>query len=384
MAIHVRIRDARDTLEVHAPFDPRVVDHLRRIDGRRWDAERRVWILPRTQETLNSILRAPDASFQVDPALMHMVDTPYDEAAPHARSRSTRTAHTHPDPAPRAPHDLDHRLSSLLRQLSEELRLQGYSPRTRKLYVGHIRRFVQARPDALDGLHTDQVRRHLLQLQADGRSVSYRHQAISAIKFLARMLDQPVVVDPLRRPKRERQLPKVLSRDQARRIVQALDHPMHRLALILVYSAGLRVSEVVRLRAADIDADRGLIRVRSSKGRKDRYTLLADIAARELEPVLQRRQPDDWIFPGARPGRHLTTRTIQKVFHQALARAGVKKDATVHTLRHSFATHLLESGVSLRHIQLLLGHNSPKTTEIYTHVSQGDLRRITNPLDASP
>ena len=187
----------------------------------------------------------------------------------------------------------------------------------------------------------------------------------------------------MRRPKRVRQLPTVLSRAEARRIINAPGYPPHRAALIVVYSGGLRVGEVVRLRAGDLDMERGLIHVCGGKGRKDRYTLLADTAARVLVPLLERARADDWIFPGARPGRHLTPRTIQKVFETALRDSGVQKRATVHTLRHSFATHLLESGVSLRHIQELLGHTSPKTTEIYTHVTQGDLRRITNPLDAA-
>ncbi len=138
----------------------------------------------------------------------------------------------------------------------------------------------------------------------------------------------------------------------------------------------------MRLRNGDIDCERRLIHVRAGKGRKDRYTLLADTTARALRPFLELAEADDWVFPGGRPGRLLTVRSIQKVFQRALRDSGVQKHATVHTLRHSFATHLLENGVSVRHIQELLGHSSPKTTEIYTHIAQSDLRRITHPLDA--
>lgn len=349
--------------------------------GRRWSPADRTWLIPRTEEALNTALRAPGAAFDVDPDLMHMVRAPFDpiddahRPTPAALDRSGARTDSGRD---------TRRAADLLRRVSEELRLQGYSPRTRKNYVGHLRRFLRSHPEALDQLTTEQVRSHLLQLQADDVSVSYLHQAISALRFTASVLDQPIITERIPRPKRERQLPKVFSRADARKVVLAPANPMHRLALILVYSGGLRVGEVVRLKAGDIDTDREAIRVRGGKGRKDRYTLLSRTAVEALAPVLERRKANDWIFPGARPGRHLTTRTVQRVFKRAMATAGIVRDASVHTLRHSFATHLLESGVSVRHIQELLGHSSPKTTEIYTHVSQGDLRRITNPLDATP
>ncbi len=351
--------DAETRIEVRFPYDAGLVGHVRSIPGRHWDPGRSAWLLPRTEEALNALLRAPDASFRVDPGLMHLVRVPF------RRANGT-------DPA-----------AALLQRLSEELRLQGYGPRTRTNYVGHVRRFFEAFPKAATELSTEHVRAHLLRLEADDRSTSYQHQAISAIRLLARLVGRPLALDPIRRPKRERQLPAVLSRDEVRRILDAPANPTHRLALILAYSAGLRVSEVVRLRVGDVDSGRGLVRVRAGKGRKDRYTLLADAAAAALEPVVARLHADDWIFPGGRPGRHLTTRSVQKIFERALARSGVRKHATVHTLRHSFATHLLEAGVNLRHIQELLGHTSPRTTQIYTHVSRGDLTRIVNPLDAA-
>lgn len=358
MPTPVHLRDRGNAIEICCPFDPAVVEHIRAIPGRRWDPARLAWRLPRTEEALNAVLETPDAEFDVDDGLVHLVRAPY---APATADEAAATA--------------------ILRRASEELRLQGYSPRTRSNYIGHLSRFLRAYPAAITDLSTDHARHYLLRLQARNLSVSYRHQVISALKFLARLLDRPIVVESIKRPKRVRQLPTVLSRGEARRIINAPRYYPHRVALILIYSAGLRVGEVVRLRAGDIDFERGLIHVRGGKGRKDRYTLLADTAAHALAPLLQRARANDWIFPGARHGRHLTTRSIQKVFERALHDSGVRKHATVHTLRHSFATHLLESGVNLRHIQELLGHTSPKTTEIYTHVTRGDLRRITNPLD---
>jgi site-specific recombinase XerD len=155
----------------------------------------------------------------------------------------------------------------------------------------------------------------------------------------------------------------------------------HKALLMLIYSAGLRVSEAVQLRLEDIDGQRRLIRVRASKGRKDRYTLLSEVALQVLREYWKAYHPRGWLFPGQKEGRHLTSRTAEKILEQARQRAGIAKHFTVHTLRHSFATHLLEGGTDLRYIQELLGHKSSKTTEIYTHVSRKDLAQIASPLD---
>ena len=388
MAIPVAIQDAQSAIEVRFPYHRAVVDHIRSIHGRRWDPITRSWRLPRTEEALNTALRAPGAAFDVDPELMHLVRAPYDPVDDADRAGPSVA------PGGDVPHDPfaartdagrdTRRAAELLRRVSEALRLQGYSPRTRKNYVGHLRRFLRAHPEAMDGLTTDQLKRYLLQLQADGLSVSYQRQVISAVGKLAEVVGVPGVTVTIERPKPERQLPTVLSRDEVRRILDATRFPKHKLALTLAYSAGLRVSEVVALRVGDIDLERRMIRVRQGKGRKDRYTLLAETVVRLMEEYGTPGDPKAWLIPGGRPGRHLTTRSVQKVFEQALARSGVPKQASVHTLRHSFATHLLENGISLRHIQILLGHKSPKTTERYTHVSQGELRRIASPLDTAP
>ena len=142
----------------------------------------------------------------------------------------------------------------------------------------------------------------------------------------------------------------------------------------------MRRGEVVRLRVSDLDFDRMQIRIRQGKGKKDRYTLLSEKAAVHLKEYLETYQPGTWLFGGQKGGRY-TTNSVQKVFQKALKKAAIKKEATPHSLRHSFATHLLEQGVSLRYIQVLLGHSSPKTTQIYTHVTRMSLKNIQSPLD---
>lgn len=150
---------------------------------------------------------------------------------------------------------------------------------------------------------------------------------------------------------------------------------------MLMYS-GLRVGEVVRLKPEGIDANRKLIHIRASKGREDRYTLLSDVALQTLREYWKKQKLGKWLFPRWNKEKHITTRTVQKIFQNACKKAGIKKNVSVHSLRHSFATHLLESGIDLRYIQELLGHKSSKTTEIYTHVSTKNLSAIKNPLDS--
>lgn len=264
------------------------------------------------------------------------------------------------------------------------MRLRGYAVRTRRVYLGHVRRFLRdggTAPELADALRT-----HLLRKLRSGRmSRSYHSQLISALRlFCSTVLDKEIEELPLERPRRDHRLPTVLSREELRRFLAAVRNPKHLAILAIVYSAGLRVSEVVRLRPEDLDRDRGLIQVRGGKGRKDRRTLLSDTALALVEAYLEGANPGLWLFPGTYPSRHLTTRSVQKVTAAARARAGITKPLTPHVLRHSFATHLLESGTDVRLIQELLGHATVRTTEIYTHVSRRQLGRIRSPLDASP
>ena len=273
-------------------------------------------------------------------------------------------------------------IEAILEAASRELVLRRYSPRTRKVYVGHLRRFLEHVDKPVDELGETDVRSFLLRAMGDRVSVGYQRQAIAAISFLfERVLRRPGVVRGIPLPNRDRKLPVVLSREEVRRILAAIDNPKHKLVLSLIYAAGLRLGEAARLRVGDVDIDRKTLFVRGGKGQKDRYTLLSDAVCALLETYPRPNDPKAFLFTGTRPGAHLHARSIQKVLKQACKRARITKPATVHTLRHSFATHLLESGTGLRYIQELLGHSSSRTTEIYTHVGSTELRRIRSPLD---
>jgi site-specific recombinase XerD len=181
--------------------------------------------------------------------------------------------------------------------------------------------------------------------------------------------------------KRERILPVVLDKEEVEAIFSVTRNVKHRAILMLIYSSGLRVSEAARLKISDIDSKRMVIRIRRGEGKKDRYSILSHVALEALREYWREYRPIEWLFPSRFPGKPLIARSIQRVFKKAKALASIKKPVSINTLRHTFATHLLEAGTDLHHIQLLLGHKSPKTTTIYLHVSQKELNRIVSPLD---
>lgn len=183
------------------------------------------------------------------------------------------------------------------------------------------------------------------------------------------------------RVKKPKKLPVILSSSEVKRIFDETTNLKHKAILMTIYASGLRVSEVANLRVEDIDSRNMQIRVREGKGKKDRYTILSTENLKILRDYWKYYHVKEWLFPGDLPYKPITTRTIQKIFKKAKDKAEIKKEATVHTLRHCFATHLLESGVDIYHIQHLLGHSNPKTTSIYIHLTCKDVLRIKSPLD---
>jgi site-specific recombinase XerD len=226
-----------------------------------------------------------------------------------------------------------------------------------------LRRFLrELEPGALDAAR---IRAYVVAFVDREISADYHSQLVAALRFFCEhALHDRALAGAIPTPRRPRALPAVLSVEEVRRLFEALGNPKHRVMALLLYSAGVRVGELVRLRVADLDADRELIRVRHGNGSKDRYTLYSDTAAAAAAVRHYRGLylPTEWLFTGARPDRPISSRTVQKVLSAAGRRAGIEKRVTPHVLRHSFATHLLEQGIGLRYIQELLGHASPATT----------------------
>lgn len=231
---------------------------------------------------------------------------------------------------------------------------------------------------------SEEIRAYLLHLIEDEEyAAPSLNQVINALRFLyLEIYKKPFAVGSLPRPKKERKLPDILTQEEVRSLFQAASNPKHKMLLMVIYSAGLRVSEASRLRLEDMDTARKMIHLRAAKGKKDRYTILSEVALNMLREYYRVYKPREYLFEGGNGRKHLAERSVQNVFERAVKAAGIRKQVTVHSLRHSFATHLLESGVDLRYIQELLGHSSSKTTEVYTHVSQKTLGKIVSPLDS--
>jgi integrase/recombinase XerD len=212
-------------------------------------------------------------------------------------------------------------------------------------------------------------------------SASYQNQIVNAIKLFFKIIhDSKMVIEELHRPKNAKRLPNVLSKEETFRLIDLTTNLKHKSLLALIYSSGLRISEAINMQITDIDSQRMLIHVKNAKGKKDRYTLLSTKLLGLLKEYYTIYTPKKFLFEG-QYGEQYSSRSAQSVLHQSAKKAGITKQITLHTLRHSFATHLLENGTDLRYIQDLLGHSSPKTTMIYTHVSSTSLKNIINPFD---
>ncbi|HOV98813.1 MAG TPA: tyrosine-type recombinase/integrase [Bacteroidota bacterium] len=273
---------------------------------------------------------------------------------------------------------------TLYEALTNEMRLRNYSPKTIKAYKSCIRSFVHfLKPKHPREANDEDIRKFLLyQINEKQLSSATVNQTYNALRFLnIELYKKPLSIRDVSRPKREKKLPVVLDAEEVKKLIEVTNNIKHKSILMLAYSSGMRVGEIVRLKPENIDSKRKLIHIQKAKGNKDRYTILGEAVLDCLRQYWKAYKPSDWLFPGQREGRHLSENSAEKVFLRAARLAGIKKDVSFHTLRHTFATHLLESGVDLRTIQELLGHASSRTTEIYTHVSQKRISQVQSPLD---
>ncbi|MFL6233170.1 MAG: site-specific tyrosine recombinase/integron integrase [Thermoanaerobaculia bacterium] len=268
-------------------------------------------------------------------------------------------------------------------RMEQELKLRGMSPRTAKCYLRVVYNFVQYSRHPAEQMGTPEARAYVLHLiQEKKLSQSSVIQAVCALRFFyCKVLRRSFDLDELPYQRRKRQLPQALSEREVAALLAAEPNLKYRLILMTLYSGGLRLQEALQLRPADVDTKGMRIRIRAGKGGKERYVMLASTLVAPLRAYLKREQPEKWLFYGKTKADPLNPRSVQKQITKAAEAAGIGQRVTAHTLRHSFATHLLDRGTNLRYIQELLGHCSIKTTMTYIHVSRRTLSRVVSPLD---
>lgn len=285
------------------------------------------------------------------------------------------------DASPRA-------ISPLRQRMLEDMRLRKLNPKTQSAYLRSVSNFARYLGRAPDTATIEDLRNYQLYLVDHGTSPISLNAAITGLKFFFDItLDRLELMAKMRPVRVPQKLPTVLSRDEVRRLIAAAGNLKHQTALSLAYGTGLRASEVVALRVGDIDSQRMILRVEQGKGRKDRYAMLSPVLLERLRvwwrvARAQGKMLDGgWLFPGMNPVEPLTTRQLNRVVHAAAAAANIDKRVSMHTLRHSFATHLLEQKVDIRVIQVLLGHKKLDTTALYTQVATDLLHEVVSPLE---
>ena len=268
--------------------------------------------------------------------------------------------------------------------MDREMRIRGFADSTRDAYLGCVRRFVGYYMTPPDQLTLEHVNRYQLYLTQERRVAwSTFNVAVCALRFFFVVaMKKGWNVELLPYQKTRRRLPQVLSAQEVQALFEAVTNIKHRAILMTLYSGGLRVSEALALQVADIDSDRMVLRIQQGKGGKDRYVMLSETLLVTLRDYWRQYRPQGLLFHGLGPDERLSRESVGKVIGKARSRAGIAKRVSAHTLRHSFATHLLEAGINIRVIQRLLGHKSLRSTEIYTHVASNYVADTASPLDS--
>ena len=320
-----------------------LIARIKKIDGARWSQSLIAWHLPDTEEN---------------------------------RVRFNLSPHSHSLPSVEGMDQIE--------KFKQWLRSKRYSDSTITTYSEALKSFlIFYRDKAVADINNEDViiynNDHILK---NNLSASYQNQTVNAIKlFFQTIRDTKMLVDTIHRPKRAKVLPNVLSKEEIKLILNAHSNIKHKAMLSMIYSCGLRRSELLHLKFSDIDSNRNIVLLKNAKGKKDRIAPLSPKILQMLREYYKDYKPTVWLFEGQIKGEQYSEQSLQSVLKQALQKAGIKKPVTLHWLRHSYATHLLESGTDLRYIQELLGHSSSKTTEIYTHVSTKSLQQIKSPFD---
>jgi integrase/recombinase XerD len=359
-----------DVVFIQTPKNEQLISIIKSIEGSRWSKTNTMWYLDASKFNLSDVFQAFKGTAWVDYQAL-MIPKIYQEIPLKDRTRISR-------PIP-SEESITH-----IKEFRKWLEHKRYSNNTittytemLTLFAGHFKPkqlWETTNADVIDFVHNV--------LLAEGYSFTYQNQLVSSLKlFFREIVNSSIDIEKLERPRREHKLPNVLSKEEVKLILSAHSNVKHKTMLSLIYACGLRRSELLSIKPTDIDRQRHMLIIRNAKGRKDRVVPISDKTIGMLEDYFKSYRPKQWLFEGQVEGSTYNEQSLQSVFKQALQKARIKKAATLHWLRHSYATHLLEAGTDLRYIQELLGHKSSRTTEIYTHVSSNSLQKIKSPFD---
>ncbi|OQY96505.1 MAG: integrase [Sphingobacteriales bacterium UTBCD1] len=357
---------------------------VKKLHGIKWSQSNRCWYAPLNKESYNEIcnnLRV-EADLETEELKKYLEKRKLVKATVAAKAVIIRSK---PLPATRAwrlsPGNLEE-----LKKFVEQLKLKAYSISTINTYRNEFMQLLQLLKDKpVHQLAPGDLRRYMVYaMEKEGIKENTAHSRLNALKFyFEQVLGREKFFWEIPRPKKQRILPKVLNERELEKMFRAVTNLKHKALLFTAYSAGLRVSEVVNLKLTDIDSSRMQINIENAKGKKDRYVGLSILLLDVLRAYIKQTEPrpKKYLFEGETAGQPYTIRSAQSVFHQAKNRAGIKKEIGFHSLRHSFATHLLEKGIDIRYIKDILGHFSIKTTARYLHVKKEELITVISPLD---
>ncbi|MBP9068392.1 MAG: site-specific integrase [Bacteroidia bacterium] len=339
----------------------------------RWSKTMRCWYLPFSKTIAQDLFGILKNTVYLDYA-----DLKVNSVVEKPKIRQTITL-THKDL-----HDLRPEVIGKLKEFKDWLRSKRYSESTIATYTDAIRTFFRyySNKPLPEITNTDVIVFNNDYILANKYSASFQNQVIGAIRLFYKIIEHKTInLEELHRPKRAKRIPNVLSKEEVKAILDASRNLKHKAMLSLIYSCGLRCGELLKLEPMHVDANRGLLIIKGAKGNKDRVSPLSQKTVVMLREYLMTCKPKRYLFEGIKPGEPYDDRSLQQVIRQCVERSGIKKPVTLHWLRHSYATHLLENGTDLRYIQEILGHKSSKTTEIYTHVSNKSLQQIRSPFD---
>jgi integrase/recombinase XerD len=368
----------RTLIGVHIPFhqtDWR--EKVKTIEGRLWHGEEKLWLVPYDTAAWTSLKTFFGSDIEIIKGDARKI------APPQYENRNMPLKKV--DAVQKPVVVLSPNFEAAIAAFETKLRLLDYAYPTIKNYRNWFITFLKAFDGQYDtpaDIPKEACRQYMLKLIRQSKlKYSAQNQLVSALKFyFEKVLDKPKEYYDLERPKKRQILPNFLSEDEIKRLFQSVGNLKHKAILMLIYSAGLRLSEACNLLISDIRPNTMQVFVRAAKGKKDRYTILSVTMLEVLKQYRKQYHPKRWVFEGQEGGQY-SPRSIQQIMTDAVVASGVNETATVHTLRHSFATHLLKKGYDLRYIQTLLGHASPETTAIYTHVTQSDMATVKSPLD---